>query len=190
VIALLLCAYLTYSRSALWADEIALWHNAVEGSPRKLRPQFQLAFSYYRAGRCPNAMDEFQKAAQLQPPSFELLHDWAEAADCAGDERQALELFRKAERLQTNDGLVESQIGMVLAKQKHYDEALSELDKAQRRAPDLAPIYAYRGNIYFAQGEFAKAVDAFQQALLRDNENRMAIDGIVAARRRLGALSQ
>ncbi|HWF46989.1 MAG TPA: tetratricopeptide repeat protein [Bryobacteraceae bacterium] len=189
-IALLLCAYLTYARSALWGDEIALWQNAVDGSQRKLRPHFQLAFSYYRAGRCSNAMDEYQKAAQLKPPSFELLQDWGEAADCAGDERQALALFRQAEGLHTNVGLVESQIGMVLAKQKRYDEALSELNKAQQRAPGLAPIYAYRGNIYFAQGEFAKAVDAFQQALLIDSGNRMAIDGIVAARRRLGASSQ
>ncbi|MGC2661556.1 MAG: tetratricopeptide repeat protein [Bryobacteraceae bacterium] len=189
-VALLLCAYLTYARSALWGDEIALWQNAVEGSPGKLRPHFQLAFSYYRAGRCPAAMDEFAKAAQIQPPSFELLHDWGEAADCAGDERQALALFRRAQNLKVDDGLVASQIGMVLAKQKRYDEALAELDKAQQLAPGLAAIYAYRGNIYFAQGQFAKAVDEYKQALGIDSENRMAIDGIVAARRRLGASPQ
>jgi tetratricopeptide (TPR) repeat protein len=186
-VALLLCAYLTYARSALWANEIALWQNAVDGSPRKVRPHFQLAFSYYRAGRCSNAMDEFKVAAEIQPASFELLHDWAEAADCAGDEKQALALFQKAERFEAADGLVKSQIGMVLAKQKRYDEALAELDKAQQQSPGLAPIFAYRGNIYFAQGNFTKAVDEFQQALLIDRENRMAIDGIVAARRRLGA---
>lgn len=189
-VALLLCAYLTYARSALWGDEIALWRNAVDGSPRKVRPHFQLAFSYYRASRCSNAMDEYQKAAQLKPPSLELLQDWGEAADCAGDERRALALFRQAERLHTNAGLVESQIGMVLAKQKRYHEALAELNKAQQRAPHLAPIYAYQGNIYFAQGEFAKAVDAFQHALQIDRDNRMAIDGIIAARRRLGASPQ
>jgi protein O-mannosyl-transferase len=189
-VALLLCAYLSYARSALWGNEIALWQNAVDGSPRKLRPHFQLAFSYYRAGRCANAMDEYQQAAQLKPPSFELLQDWGEAADCAGDEQQALTLFRRAEGLHTHAGLVESQIGMVLAKQKRYDEALLELNKAQQQDPGLAPIYAYQGNIYFAQGQYAKAVDAFQQALRIDGENRMAIDGIIAARRRLGALPQ
>ncbi|HEX4228350.1 MAG TPA: tetratricopeptide repeat protein [Bryobacteraceae bacterium] len=189
-VVLLLCAYLTYARSALWGDEIALWQNALDGSPQKVRPRFQLAFSYYRAGRCANAVDEYQKAAQLKPPSLELLQDWGEAADCAGDERQALALFRQAERLHTNIGLVESQIGMVLAKQKRYDAALAELDKAQQRAPGLAPIYAYRGNIYFAQGAYVKAVAAFQRALQIDGQNRMAIDGIIAARRRLGASPQ
>lgn len=188
--ALLLCAYLTYARSSLWANEIALWRNAVDGSPRKLRPHFQLAFSYYRAGRCADAMEEFQQAAQLQPPSFELLHDWGEAADCSGDENKALALFRRAAGLENHEGLVESQIGMVLAKQKRYGEALAELDKAQQWSPGLAPIYAYRGNIYFAEGEFAKAADEFQHALRIDSKNSMAIDGIVAARRHLGATSQ
>lgn len=186
-VALLLCAYLTYARSSLWANEVALWQDSVNNSPHKLRPHFQLAFSYYRGGQCGKAMEEFQKAAQIQPPSFELLNDWGEAADCAGDETKALALFQQAEPLQSKDGLVESQIGMILAKQKRYDEALSELSKAQRKSPDLAPIYSYRGNIYYAQGEFAKAVDEFQHALLIDGENRMAIDGIVAARRRLSA---
>ena len=188
-VVLLVYAYLAYSRSSLWANEIALWKNAADGSPHKVRPHFQLAFSYYRAGRCADAMGEFQQAAQLQPPSFELLHDWGEAADCAGDENKALELFRRAAAMGTQEGLVHSQIAMVLAKQKRYDEALSELDKAQQRSPGLAPIYAYRGNIYFAQGQFAKAVDEFQHALRIDSENRMAIDGIIAARRRLGAAS-
>ncbi|HEX4807490.1 MAG TPA: tetratricopeptide repeat protein [Bryobacteraceae bacterium] len=186
-VALLLCTYLSFARSSLWANEIGLWQDSVNNSPRKLRPHFQLAFSYYRAGRCGNAVEAFQKAAQIQTPSFELLHDWGEAADCTGDETQALALFQRAEQLQSEDGLVASQIGMILAKQKRYGEALAELNKAQGKSPDLAPIYAYRGNIYYAQGDFAKAVDEFQHALLIDSENRMAIDGIVAARRRLSA---
>ena len=141
-----------------------------------------------RAAALPRWMD--LRRLPIQPPSFELLHDWGEAADCAGDERQALALFRRAQNLKVDDGLVASQIGMVLAKQKRYDEALAELDKAQQHAPGLAAIYAYRGNIYFAQGQFAKAVDEYKQALGIDSENRMAIDGIVAARKRLGASPQ
>ena len=122
-------------------------------------------------------MSEFEKASQLAPPSYELLHDWAEAEDCAGHEDQALKLFQQASEQQPS-GLVSSQIGMILAKQGRYKESLDALDKAQQQEPNLAVIYAYRGNIDYMQGEFGKAAEQFQRALSLDPEKSHGGRGI------------
>ena len=65
-------------------------------SPQKLRPRFQLAFADFQAGACADSVDEFQKAAALEPPTYDLLLDWALAYDCAGNSQQAIAKSQQA----------------------------------------------------------------------------------------------
>ncbi|MBV9771589.1 MAG: hypothetical protein JOZ32_18605, partial [Bryobacterales bacterium] len=68
---------LTYQRNQLWGSAVDIWKDTVSKSPDKLRPRFQLAFAYFQAGSCTNSVDEFQRASTLEPPTFDLLLDWA-----------------------------------------------------------------------------------------------------------------
>ena len=184
---LVVFAYLTFARNAAWGNEVALWQDTAAKSPNKVRPRFQLAFSYYTVGRCKDAVTEFETAAKLAAPSYELLHDWAEAEDCAGHEDQALALFQRA-AMQQPTGLVSSQIGMVLAKQGRYRESLEALALAEKQDPSLAVVYAYRGNIDYLQGDYAHAAEQFSRALSLDPDNRMANDGLSLARQKLASV--
>src|SRR3984885_17755 len=63
---------MTYQRNLLWGSAIDIWKDTVSKSPQKLRPRFQLAFNEFQAGACADSVNDFQKAAMLEPPTYDL----------------------------------------------------------------------------------------------------------------------
>jgi hypothetical protein len=168
---------ITYQRNLLWGSAIDIWKDTVSKSPQKLRPRFQLAFAYFQAASCNNSVDEFQKAAALEPPKFDLLLDWALAYDCAGDSRQAIAKLQQAAAQHPN-AHVYSQIGMEYGKTGKYPEALDALAAAQRLDPGFAMTYYYLGNIHAIQGNQPQAVQDYQRVLTLDPGNAPAREAL------------
>ena len=168
---------LTYQRNLLWGSAIDIWRDTVSKSPQKLRPRFQLAFSEFNAAACSDSVDEFQKAASLQPPSYDLLLDWALAFDCAGNSQQAIAKLQLA-AAQHPDGHVYSQIGMEYGKIGKYPDALEALATAQRLDPAFAMTYYYLGNIHAVQGNQAQAREDYQHVLALDPRNAPAQEAL------------
>lgn len=170
---------LTYQRNLLWSASIDLWKDSVSKSPNKVRPRFQLARAYYDAASCANSVDEYQKAAQLQPPSFDLLLDWALALDCAGRPDEAVEKLIQAAAIEPN-AHVYSQMGMEYAKLQKYPQALDALAKGIQMDPNFLGgiLYVYRGNVYNLQGNNTQAVEEYRHALAIDPQNQAARDGL------------
>jgi len=170
---------LTYQRNLLWAASIDLWKDSVSNSPNKVRPRFQLARAYYDAASCANSVDEYQKAAQLQPASFDLLLDWGLALDCAGRPGEAVDKMFQASTLEPG-AHVYSQLGMEYAKVHKYPEALDALAKAIQIDPNFLGglLYVYRGNVYNLQGNNAQALEEYRRALAIDPRNQAARDAL------------
>jgi protein O-mannosyl-transferase len=164
---------MTYQRNVLWGSAIDIWKDTVSKSPRKLRPRFQLAFAYFQAASCTNSVDEFQKAATLEPPKFDLLLDWALAYDCAGNSPQAIATLQQAAAQHPN-AHVYSQIGMEYGRIGKYPEALDALTAAQRLDPGFAMTYYYLGNIHAIQGNQAQAAEDYQRVVALDPSNSPA----------------
>ena len=80
--ALLVAAALaTHARAEVWSSPLSLWQDTALKSPNKVRAHFQLAFAYFEQGRFDLAVAEFQKTAELKPPTADLLLDWGLAYD-------------------------------------------------------------------------------------------------------------
>ncbi|HEV2687864.1 MAG TPA: hypothetical protein VGV35_04895, partial [Bryobacteraceae bacterium] len=169
--------YLSYQRNQLWGDPVKLWQDTAAKSPHMLRPQFQLAYTLYQAQRCSEAVPEYAKAAQLEPPKFDLLLDWALALDCAGQIDPAIEKMKQAAVLEPGAHIF-SQIGMEYGKTGRYADAFSALDMAQRFDPNFAMIYTYRGNAYESQHLIGQAATEYKHALALDPHNQPAQDGL------------
>jgi len=167
----------TYQRNELWGNAIDIWKDSVAKSPRKVRPRFQLAFKYYQAGRCTDSVDEFGRAAQLEPPTFSLLLDWALAYDCAGNSDEAIAKFTQASLIQ-KDAHVYSQLGMEYGKMGKYPQALDALAMAVKLDPTFAMTYFYLGNIHNVQGDRSRAVEEYQHAVALDPQNQPARDAL------------
>src|ERR1017187_1202409 len=78
---LLLAAFVTHARAEVWADPVAIWEDTARKSPGAWRPHFQLGFAYFKAQRYDLAVQEYRKAAALDPVDADLLVDWGLAYD-------------------------------------------------------------------------------------------------------------
>jgi protein O-mannosyl-transferase len=167
----------TYQRNLLWGNAVDIWKDTASKSPNKLRPRFQLAFAEFQAAACADSVNDFQKAAVLEPPNYDLLLDWALAYDCAGNPQQAIAKLQQA-ATQHPDGHVYSQIGMEYGKMGKYPEALDALGTAQRLNPGFAMTYYYLGNIHAIQGNRAQAIEDYRRVLALDPHNAPATEAL------------
>ncbi len=161
---LVICSVLTYQRSQVWADPLALWRDSVSKSPDKYRPRFQLAYAQFEHGQCPASAQSYEAASRLGPIELDLLVNWALALECSGKWEQAIDKLREAQQ-RRNDAHIHSQIAMVYAKHKRIPEALEELATAERLDPNYDVTYLYRGNIDELQGDRAGAAREYMHAL-------------------------
>jgi tetratricopeptide (TPR) repeat protein len=181
-----LAAFATYQRNQVWAGSIPLWADTAAGSPSKVRPRFQLAFAYYQAGRCAEAVREFEAASKLDRPNYELLVDWGLALDCDGNYQAAVDRLERAAQLEPS-AHVWALLGMVHGKRGHREKALEALARAESIDKNYDMTYAYRGNLFFLANDFQRAAAEFRRALSLNPSNPAALQGLRAAEGRLRA---
>jgi tetratricopeptide (TPR) repeat protein len=167
----------------VWASPLSLWQDAVAKSPNKYRPHFQLAYALqYEASRCPQAVQEYERAAQIGPIDDRLLIDWALALDCVDRGDEAIIKLRQAAVIKPS-AHVFSQIGMIYAKNSHMDEALSALESAEKIDAGYDMTYVYRGKIYEKAGNRTAAAREYQRALALKPDNQDARDSLLRVSR-------
>jgi tetratricopeptide (TPR) repeat protein len=181
--ALLVLLLLTYQRSALWGDPLALWQDTVSKSPLKWRPRFHLAETYWQQQNFPKAEENFEIASRLAPADYSLLVDWAYALDSVGRWSEAIEKLRMA-IAKESDAQAWATMGLIYARNHHVAEALDSLQQAQNLNPNFVMTYAARGNIYESLGDFAHAKEQYQRALDLDPYNQPMRDALTRVLRR------
>ena len=181
--ALLVLLLLTYQRSALWGDPLALWRDSAAKSPRKVRPRFQLAYAYWQQQNCPKAVENFEIASRLAPPDYPMLVDWAYALNCVGQPGGAIEKLREATKKE-RDAQAWASLGQIYAQQHQITEALDSLQQAQNVNPSFVMIYSVRGNVYESMGDLAQAKEQYQRALDLDPYNQTFRDALTRVLRR------
>jgi tetratricopeptide (TPR) repeat protein len=163
----LLAAVATHARAEVWSNAVSLWEDSVRKSPNKVRTHFQLAQSYYEAGRFGEAVTEFEKTARIDKPTYNLLVDWGLAYDAVNRPDEAIAKLKQAAAMEPTAHIY-SQIGMVYAKQRRWPEALDALGAAEKLDPGFAPIYNYRAKIHFQANENPAAIADYRHALALD----------------------
>lgn len=175
--AVIVCSMITYQRNQVWSSPVALWQDAVNKSPNKYRPRFQLARQFFDEHRCQDAVQSYDKASRLGPLQDQLLIGWALALDCAGRPGEAVDKLRQAAAIY-NTAHVHTQIAAVYGRQKKYAEALEELDIAEKLDPNYDVIYLYRGNVADALGNRTEAQRFYRHALELDPQDQPARDAL------------
>jgi len=181
-VVLIVEASATYHRNQLWASPIDMWTDTVAKSPNKWRPRFQLAFAHYLAGHYPEAIEHYEKAAQIQPPNFDMLVDWALAYDGIGRYADAIAKLRQAEAIERS-AHVYTEIGKEYGKMGKYPEALDALATAMQIDPNFSMAYYNRGGVYESVGKKAQAIEDYRRVLALDPRITFARDALARVSR-------
>jgi len=178
---LIVMAALTYQRSAVWGDPMALWTDTAAKSPHKVVPRFQLAQVYYERSAFAQAVENYEIAAHLAPPDYRLLVNYGLALDRGGHYDEALAKLKQASALEA-DPEAWALIGQVYGQQHKNEDALQALEHAQSIDSGFEMTYAIRGNVYeFNLGNMEGAAEQYRRALEIDPYN----DGVRQALERV-----
>ena len=164
---LLASALATHARAEVWSDPILLWQDTALKSPNKVRAHFQLAFAYFDQGKSDLAVAEFQRTAELKPPTADLLYDWGLAYDALHQPDLALAKLRQSAAMHANPQ-VYTQIAKVYAGQQRWADALDALAVGEKLDPNFAITYLFRGKVYLNSNRPADAIAQYRRALAID----------------------
>jgi len=157
---ILIYADATYARNMVWLDEITLWRDTVNKSPRKSRPRNNLAIAYYDGWILDKALEENRISLNLKPDPGVHVN--------IGNDYLRMKEFEKARKEFTEAAALKpayekAYFGSATAyfMEKRYSEALNSSEMAIRIKPNYAEAINMAGMIALAQGYRQDALKRF-----------------------------
>jgi tetratricopeptide (TPR) repeat protein len=145
-------------------DEWAAAFKTLAPHRKKLSPDGLAIYidALLRTGRPADAVEECERL-HAQRPDAKSLSRWAQALTAAGQAQKAIGLIRKSPH--AGDKVVQVMHALALIEVGQTEEARRLLTPLVAAHPTDAILHLHLGRCFFAAREFAKASDAFGQAL-------------------------
>ncbi len=155
----------TVQRNTVWADGITLWEDAESKYPGKPRPHFNLAESYQRAGRLPEAIEEYEHALDLKPDIHAAYSNMAAIYLDQGDLDQGEEVLLRVTGVAPDftEGFIN--LGVLYIRRREPDKALEAIERALALNGDSFPAHFNKGETLTLKGDFELAVESYQDAV-------------------------
>lgn len=181
VIAVLVCATLTYRQVGIWRNQMSLFEHTSAVTRSNFVTTFQLGYGYKTIGEDALAIAHFQQALEMRP-GLASAHYHLGLLMEEKSPPVALRHYIEAYRLGGDNPLVLHRMAMVFMGLENLEEAQVAMEHALALLPDNAEFHETLGEIYLMQGESAKAQIHLRHALeLQPNldpvrENREQLD--------------
>ncbi len=130
-------ALVTVSRGNVWRSERALWAEAVERAPGKVRPRIQLS----RALPADQAIEVLEKARRLAPEDARVQTELGRRYLETGEPGRSLEAFGRALALEPGNPAAWNNRGVALLALGQRDAARQDFENALKRDPCFDPAY-------------------------------------------------
>ena len=127
------------------------------------------------------AADAYAKAAQIKPTDADLPFNAALAYYNCGAWEKSEAQWRVASKLRPDDEKVLGQLGMVLAEQRKFDEAIRVLHAAVLLKPQDKDLHRQLGSVYTKAGNNPKGTEELMVYLAMQN-GQPAADAAAAAK--------
>jgi Flp pilus assembly protein TadD len=155
----------TYARNSMWSDEVALWTDCVEKSPRKARPHYNLGVVIGSQGKLKEAMSHYTEALRIEPDHVEAHNNLGNALAGQGRLKEAMSHFSEALRIKPRFAEAHNNLGNALANQGRLMQARSHYTEALRIKPDYADAHYNLGVALKRQGRLEEAMSHYYEAL-------------------------
>jgi len=152
-------------------EAIAEFQAAAKAAPRETNVHFGLGYLYWKQHKYGEAKAAFEDELSVDPAHAQSLAYLGDIAMRENDPEKALPLLNKAIQLKNDIRLAHLDAGAILTEQKHYQEALTALQHAEKLDPTqpdahyrLGRLYREMGNAAASQSEFARVRELHEKA--------------------------
>lgn len=170
----------TVAQNNVWHDAVSLWRRAVHYSPDSWSTHYNLGLAYLNQRQYQAAINELEKARQLNPREPTILNNLALAQEGTGDNLAAIVILREALKLDPTMIEAHNNLGAFLLERKNFKEARMELLEVLKHDPQSVPARFNLARTLAGLSEHELAIREFQTVLAADPND-------VAARYELAA---
>lgn len=167
---------LTLQRNRIYADSVTFWQDNLNKSPKLVRPHLNLGVAYMEKGQFPQALEQFEAAAALDPAYEEARGNKGLVLMKMGRYEEAMVELNAALVLYEHYVDAYHNRGLLYAKLKQPQAAMADLNKALEINPSHAESHAERAGILFSLGKPEDALEGYARALLYDPGNVKALN--------------
>lgn len=158
-------AVLSHQRSKLFADEEALWRQALGQNQDSPLVYHELGQRLKAKGHIPEARAAFAKALALKPDYKVALNNMGSLALSLGEREEAIAYFRRAIHAAPEFAIAHANLGLALSQQGQPEEAEAALRHASKLAPELAAPHRHLAYLLSEQQRPDEAIAAFRRLL-------------------------
>lgn len=134
-------------------------------------PQYNAALDHFARGEYAEALDLCQEVMAARPDFVECYRVAATALAVGGETDRAQGLYRRALRLDPNHAFLHSDLACLYVLQGRQQEALTHMQRAVARAPEMALIRYNLGRVQVSLGYFRQGEEAYLHALAADGQD-------------------
>jgi len=161
----LLLGFLTARRNEVYSSELTLWADTVAGRPDNANARNNLGLALFRAGRIPEAIEQYRTAIGIEPAYPGALNNLGNALDRSGRTQEAIGCYEAALRLEPGFAAAHYNLAKALERTGRTQEAVGQFQAALAIKPDNARAHFELGNALVEAGRMAEAIDNYEGAL-------------------------
>ncbi len=147
----------TVARNRDYRTAISIWEDTVAKRPANPRARQNLGVALATAGRLPEALREFDHAAELAPTDAEVFYNRGAARAALGEPGAALADYDRALELRPDFPEALSNRADLRRAAGRLDLALRDYTRAISLRPDLAAAYLGRAQTFYGLGRWSEA---------------------------------
>jgi Flp pilus assembly protein TadD len=132
----------------------------------------RIGTTYSRAGDTQQAVENLQKARQLNPTNVAYITQFAQFLDMMGRHSEAVTAYREALKLEPDNAVVLNNLAyLITVTGGDLDEALSMALRAQQQLPQSTEVSDTLGWIYIKKSLSDRAIETFRDLTSKVNDN-------------------
>ncbi len=155
-----------YLQSKEYTKALQYLIKAANLDPKDSEIQNNLGMAYFLKKDTDTALIHLKKAISLDPKNSDAQNNLASIYFHQGEYLQARNIYQKILKDLTyqNQFRIQYNLGLIFAKEKKYDQAEKLFSQSLKENTHYCPAHNEIGKIFFDQGKFLEALEAFQKA--------------------------
>ena len=162
VLLTLVCGVVSAKRLTAYQSELTLWQDTVLHQPEDSVAHYNLGEELARAGRTPDAIEEFRAALNLRPNYPDAQNNLGLALANTGQLEEAIQHYQEALRLNPGHADAHNNLGNALSNAGHLQEAIEHYKQALALNPKHATAHYNLGVALTRSGQLEDAIQHYR----------------------------